>query len=286
MLHAACQQSGPAVGEPVGGVPHYIAAAPNPKAALALVRKLEGLVGVAVDASELERAAADYDRQVNLAVQSDPDVQAFVERLEQAAEPERSEERPGSAAVRRHDRARAPALPAPARRSVRPGTARPAPAAVRSALGGGPLLALGGRADQPVVAHRARRVRRRRLEPLRRGSRRRPRSPTSSIHSHRSPSIAGHGDLLVVEHVVVGLLRRIELPGLAGADRVQRQLDVVAQLLGALGPPGLVVDQLVVAAGQPVDAVDAPAEQMRPSLNVNERSNQSGSRLRDWKRSW
>jgi hypothetical protein len=66
-------------------VPHYIAASPNPKASLALVRKLEGLVGVAVDAGELETAAADYDRQVNLAVQSDPDVQAFVERLEQAA---------------------------------------------------------------------------------------------------------------------------------------------------------------------------------------------------------
>ena len=31
------------------------------------------------------RAAADYERQVGLAVQSDPDVQAFVERLEQIA---------------------------------------------------------------------------------------------------------------------------------------------------------------------------------------------------------
>ena len=69
-------------------VPHYVAAAPNPKAALALVRKLEGLVGVTVDAEELERAAADYERQVSLAVQSDPDVQAFVERLERAAEEE------------------------------------------------------------------------------------------------------------------------------------------------------------------------------------------------------
>ena len=49
-------------------MPHYIAASPNPKASLALVRKLEGLVGVAVDAGELETAAADYERQVNLAV--------------------------------------------------------------------------------------------------------------------------------------------------------------------------------------------------------------------------
>jgi hypothetical protein len=73
-------------------VPHYIAATPNPKASLALVRKLEGLVGVAVDASELEVAASEYERQVNVAVQSDPDVQAFVERLEQAAGTEISDD--------------------------------------------------------------------------------------------------------------------------------------------------------------------------------------------------
>jgi proteasome assembly chaperone (PAC2) family protein len=88
ILHAACQETGLPSASLWAAVPHYIAATPNPKAALALVRKLEGLVGVAVDASELEAAAADYERQVNLAVQSDPDVQAFVERLEQAASSE------------------------------------------------------------------------------------------------------------------------------------------------------------------------------------------------------
>jgi proteasome assembly chaperone (PAC2) family protein len=85
VLHAACQNAGLPSASLWAAVPHYIAATPNPKAALALVRKLEGLVGVAVDATELERAASDYERQVNVAVQSDPDVQAFVERLEQAA---------------------------------------------------------------------------------------------------------------------------------------------------------------------------------------------------------
>jgi proteasome assembly chaperone (PAC2) family protein len=94
VLHAACQESGLPSASLWAAVPHYIAAAPNPKAALALVRKLEGLVQVAVDASDLESATADYDRQVNLAVQSDPDVQAFVERLEQAAEDEASEHGP------------------------------------------------------------------------------------------------------------------------------------------------------------------------------------------------
>src|SRR5579875_1029490 len=84
VLHGACQEAGLPSASLSAAVPHYIAATPNPKAALALVRKLEGLVGVAVDALELETASADYERQVNAAVQSDPDVQAFVERLEQA----------------------------------------------------------------------------------------------------------------------------------------------------------------------------------------------------------
>jgi proteasome assembly chaperone (PAC2) family protein len=92
ILHAACQQAGLPSASLWAAVPHYIAATPNPKAALALVRKLEGLVGVAVDASDLEHAAADYERQVNVAVQSDPDVQAFVERLEQATSTDPNDE--------------------------------------------------------------------------------------------------------------------------------------------------------------------------------------------------
>jgi len=88
VLHTICQDAGIPSASLWASVPHYVAAAPNPKAALALVRKLEGLVGVSVDAGELETAAADYERQVSLAVQSDPDVQAFVERLEKAHEQE------------------------------------------------------------------------------------------------------------------------------------------------------------------------------------------------------
>ncbi len=95
VLHSACSGGGLPSASLWAAVPHYVAAAPNPKAALALVRKLEGLVGVSVDAGELETASADYERQVNLAVQSDPDVQAFVERLEAAAKEEETALRPG-----------------------------------------------------------------------------------------------------------------------------------------------------------------------------------------------
>jgi predicted ATP-grasp superfamily ATP-dependent carboligase len=88
VLHSACIDAGLPSASLWAGVPHYVAAATNPKAALALVRRVEGIVGVSVDVSELESAAADYERQVGLAVESDPDIQAFVERLEQAAESE------------------------------------------------------------------------------------------------------------------------------------------------------------------------------------------------------
>ena len=95
VLHDACARAGIPTASLWASVPHYVAAAPNPKAALALVRKLESLVGVSVDAAELEAAATDYERQVSLAVQSDPDVQAFVERLEQAAADEEPDPDPG-----------------------------------------------------------------------------------------------------------------------------------------------------------------------------------------------
>jgi predicted ATP-grasp superfamily ATP-dependent carboligase len=88
VLHAACADAGMPSASLWAAVPHYVAVAPNPKGALAILRRLETLVGVTVDASSLEEAAADYDRQVSRAVDLDPDVQAFVERLERAADEE------------------------------------------------------------------------------------------------------------------------------------------------------------------------------------------------------
>jgi len=88
VLHTACAAAGLPSASLWAAVPHYVAAAANPKAALALLRRVEVLIGVSVDVSELESSAADYERQVGLAVRSDPDIQAFVERLEQAADSE------------------------------------------------------------------------------------------------------------------------------------------------------------------------------------------------------
>jgi proteasome assembly chaperone (PAC2) family protein len=67
-------------------VPHYLAGATNPAGALALVRGLERVTGVAVKAGALEDAVAEWQRQVSAAVERDPAAQELVERLERAHE--------------------------------------------------------------------------------------------------------------------------------------------------------------------------------------------------------
>ena len=83
VLHDSCRRRGIPSASLWAAVPHYVAAVPNPKAALALLRRLEGLVGVAVDASELEEESESYESQVSRAVSANPEIQELVERLEE-----------------------------------------------------------------------------------------------------------------------------------------------------------------------------------------------------------
>jgi proteasome assembly chaperone (PAC2) family protein len=83
VLHDACRRRGMPSASLWAAVPHYVAAVPNPKAALALLRRLEGLVGVAVDASELEEESESYQSQVSRAVSANPEIEELVERLEE-----------------------------------------------------------------------------------------------------------------------------------------------------------------------------------------------------------
>lgn len=94
VLQRACAEEGMPAVSLWASVPHYVAASPNPKVALALVRAFEGTAGLAVDGGELEEAAEDYERQVTAAVASDPEVKAFVERLETAMDEVQAENPP------------------------------------------------------------------------------------------------------------------------------------------------------------------------------------------------
>ena len=82
VLHHAAGERGMTAASLWAAVPHYAAAVPNPKAALALLRRLEGLTGIPLDAGELESAAGDFEAQVSQAVEANPEIKELVERLE------------------------------------------------------------------------------------------------------------------------------------------------------------------------------------------------------------
>jgi proteasome assembly chaperone (PAC2) family protein len=82
VVHDLCRQTGIDSASLWAAVPHYVAAVPNPKAALALLRRLEGLTGIAVEASELEEETEDYEEQIGRAVAANPEIEELVARIE------------------------------------------------------------------------------------------------------------------------------------------------------------------------------------------------------------
>jgi proteasome assembly chaperone (PAC2) family protein len=82
ILHDQCRRRGIPSASLWAAVPHYVAAVPSPKAALALLRRLEGITGIAVEASELEEAMGRYENQVDRAVDASPEIRELVTRLE------------------------------------------------------------------------------------------------------------------------------------------------------------------------------------------------------------
>ncbi len=82
IVHDACRRRGMTSASLWAAVPHYVAAVPNPKAALALLRRLEGFTGIAIEASELEEAMDRFESQVDRAVAANPEIEDLVRRLE------------------------------------------------------------------------------------------------------------------------------------------------------------------------------------------------------------
>src|SRR3954470_18787863 len=125
-------------------------------------------------------------------------------------------------------------------------------------------LLLRRRADDPVVAEGADLIGGLRLELL-------LHDPVGDLGHRRLHPLELLGrvldrDLLPGQDVEIALSRGLEPPRLARAHLIERELDVLAQLVLGLRLPGLVVDQLVRAVGPLVDAVDAPAQQVVSEL--------------------
>jgi proteasome assembly chaperone (PAC2) family protein len=83
VLHRACADAGLPSVSFWASVPHYLPAVPSAPAALALLDKLSGLLGMDVDTAELERTAETYQEQVSVAVSQDSDLSSYVSMLEE-----------------------------------------------------------------------------------------------------------------------------------------------------------------------------------------------------------
>src|SRR5215204_2509931 len=83
VLHDACGAHDLPSASLWAAVPHYASLAASPKAALALCRRLSGLLDAQVDLTELQRASEAYERQVSEAVAQDEETAAYVHELEE-----------------------------------------------------------------------------------------------------------------------------------------------------------------------------------------------------------
>ncbi|HJM28669.1 MAG: PAC2 family protein [Acidimicrobiales bacterium] len=63
-------------------VPNYVAGAESPKAALALIERLKEIIPFSMQTTDLEIAAAAYERQINQIVEGDEETSSYVDALE------------------------------------------------------------------------------------------------------------------------------------------------------------------------------------------------------------
>jgi proteasome assembly chaperone (PAC2) family protein len=86
VIHDVCGQSGIPSASLWVAVPHYVSLTPSPRGALALCERLGTVLGIEIDADELEEAARNYEEQVSEAVASDEETAAYVDELERRSD--------------------------------------------------------------------------------------------------------------------------------------------------------------------------------------------------------
>ncbi len=84
VLSALCRDAGMPTASFWAAVPSYVPGSPSPKAALSLVHRVCEVVGTSVFDTDLEIAAAAYERQVDQLLSEDNETAAYVADLERA----------------------------------------------------------------------------------------------------------------------------------------------------------------------------------------------------------
>lgn len=82
VLNATCAEMGIHTGSMWGSVPDYLSATPNLKVVTAILDRLNALLTLDLDLTEMHLLESQFDRQVDEALAENPEVQAYVRELE------------------------------------------------------------------------------------------------------------------------------------------------------------------------------------------------------------
>jgi proteasome assembly chaperone (PAC2) family protein len=82
VLNTACRDSGLPTASLWANVPHYISGIENPKAALALVRRVLVLLNATIDLSDLEDAGRQFDQNLSEIVAQNEKIAGYIRKLE------------------------------------------------------------------------------------------------------------------------------------------------------------------------------------------------------------
>lgn len=85
-------------------VPHYVQHSPSPKAALALVDKLEEIVDVVIPRGDLIQRSEEWERSIDALAAEDEDMASYIQQLESARDTVEAPEASGEAIAREFER--------------------------------------------------------------------------------------------------------------------------------------------------------------------------------------
>ncbi len=95
VLNTLCREQGLATASLWANVPHYISGIENPKATLALVRRVLPLLNATLDLADLEEAAKQFDQNLTEIVSQNAKIAGYIKKLESRDVEEPSPVEPG-----------------------------------------------------------------------------------------------------------------------------------------------------------------------------------------------
>ncbi|THC50751.1 PAC2 family protein [Streptomyces sp. A1499] len=104
ILQEACTHAGVPAVSLWAAVPHYVSQPPNPKATLALLNRLEDLIGLRIPLGELTEDARAWQLGVDQLAAEDSEVAEYVQSLEEARDTAELPEASGEAIAREFER--------------------------------------------------------------------------------------------------------------------------------------------------------------------------------------